>query len=175
MDKKYLEIPIASSFIRIFDAVSVPDLTVQRDIDALNDVRNLVKNDRLLSISIDFHTGVLMALDSAKQLGISTKLDVFDTKGRVSEISSIINDTTVGLYDKISIPIIISPGNIPLNIQLDKLDNIPFTITYNVTPDLVKTQKTKSYAYIILKNLKTYKKNFLLCVDQMLLKVKNIL
>ncbi|MBE9488612.1 MAG: MFS transporter [Bacteroidetes bacterium] len=41
VDKKYLEIPIASSFIRIFDAVSVPDLTVQRDINTVNDVRNL--------------------------------------------------------------------------------------------------------------------------------------
>ena len=104
-------------------AVMIPFQLNRIDFDSINDVRNLVKNDRLLSISIDFHTGVLMALDSAKQLGISTKLDVFDTKGRVSEISSIINDNDFSNYDAVIGPF--RASNFDRVASMIKRDNIP--------------------------------------------------
>jgi LysM repeat protein len=104
-------------------AVMIPFQLNRIDFDSINDVINLVKNDRLLSISIDFHTGVLMALDSAKQLGISTRLDVFDTKGRVSEISSIINDNDFSNYDAVIGPF--RASNFDRVASMIKRDNIP--------------------------------------------------
>jgi LysM repeat protein len=40
----------------------------------------LLKSDRLLRLSLDFHTGVLMAVSEAKANGISVDLQVFDTE-----------------------------------------------------------------------------------------------
>ena len=45
------------------------------------DVRKKVlKNDRVMNIALDFYSGALMAIDSAKALGISSNLYVFDTQ-----------------------------------------------------------------------------------------------
>ena len=55
-------------------------LTHKIDVDS---VQKLKKHDSyrwLLSVSLDFHAGALMAIDSAKRLGISTHLKVFDTQ-----------------------------------------------------------------------------------------------
>jgi len=82
-------------------AVMIPFQLNRINFDSINEVKSLVKYDRLLHISVDFHTGVLMALDSAKQLGISTKLDVYDTKASASEISSIISDNDFSNYDAV--------------------------------------------------------------------------
>lgn len=40
----------------------------------------LVKKNNAMNKSLDFYSGVLMALDSVKQVGISTKLNVIDTE-----------------------------------------------------------------------------------------------
>lgn len=104
-------------------AVMIPFQINRIDFDSINDVRNLVQNDRLLSISLDFHSGVLMALDSAKELGISTKLDVYDTKARVTEVSSIISDNNFSNYDAVIGPFIAT--NFDRAAEMLKRDNIP--------------------------------------------------
>lgn len=58
--------------------------------DSVYDAKRKIKNDKTLSRSLDFHSGVLMAIDSAKYLGISTKLDVYDTKNKQAETLNII-------------------------------------------------------------------------------------
>jgi len=82
-------------------AVLIPFKLNRIDMDSINDVKDLLRTDGLLNISLDFHSGVLMALDSAKQLGISTKLDVYDTEGKVSQVSSIISDNDFSNYDAV--------------------------------------------------------------------------
>ena len=82
-------------------AVMIPFQLNRINFDSINEVKNLVKDDGLLKISIDFHSGVLMALDSAKQLGISTKLDVYDTEASASKLSSIINSNDFTTYDAV--------------------------------------------------------------------------
>ena len=64
--------------------------------DSVYEAKKRIKSRRSLNVSLDFHSGVLVALDSAKQLGISTKLDVYDTKNQEYEVSNIIsrNDFT---------------------------------------------------------------------------------
>ncbi len=48
-------------------------------VDSVPNDEKIIKSDRALRISLDFHSGVLLALEAAKQQGISTDLQVFDT------------------------------------------------------------------------------------------------
>lgn len=113
-------------------AVMIPFQLNRINFDSINEVKSLVKYDRLLHISVDFHTGVLMALDSAKQLGISTKLDVYDTQASASEISSIISDNDFSNYDAVIGPFIKS--NFDRAASMLKRDHVP-TVSPLTIPD----------------------------------------
>ncbi|TWO34406.1 LysM peptidoglycan-binding domain-containing protein [Seonamhaeicola sediminis] len=88
--------------IRLVDSIS--DFTTKRiaimlpfrlnrvDFDSIAGTKRSIKSDPYLDASLDFHSGVLMAVDSLKLLGISLKIDVYDTKNEVSEVSQIINE-----------------------------------------------------------------------------------
>ncbi|NQX86029.1 MAG: LysM peptidoglycan-binding domain-containing protein [Flavobacteriaceae bacterium] len=91
--------------------------------DSIAEAKRLMQKDPYLRLALDFHTGVLMALDSAKQLGLSTKLDVFDTKARVSEVISILNDNDFSNYDAVIGPI--TSDNFEQAASMLKTDNVP--------------------------------------------------
>lgn len=74
--------------------------------DSVYDARRKLKNDKTMSRALDFHSGVLMALDSAKRLGISTKLDVYDTRGRQSETASLISNNNFISVDAVIGPLL---------------------------------------------------------------------
>ncbi|WP_373058981.1 LysM peptidoglycan-binding domain-containing protein [Zunongwangia sp. H14] len=63
--------------------------------DSIGTYKDAILNDRVLRISLDFYSGVLMAVEEAKELGISTNLRVYDTKYDTSngarEVNNIIN------------------------------------------------------------------------------------
>lgn len=82
-------------------AIMLPFRLDRIDMDSIQEVKEMLRGNDLKNISLDFHTGVLMALDSAKQLGISTKLDVFDTKARPGEVTNIINSRDFTNYDAV--------------------------------------------------------------------------
>jgi LysM repeat protein len=86
-------------------AVMLPFRLSRVDTDSVQEAKDLIKIDRRLSVSLDFHSGVLMAVDSAKQLGISTKLKVFDTEDQLSEISKILNSNDFSKYDAVIGPL----------------------------------------------------------------------
>jgi LysM repeat protein len=138
-------------------AVMIPFQLNRIDVDSINNTKKQIRNDRLLSISIDFHTGVLMALDSAKQLGISTKLDVYDTKGRVSEVSSIITDNDFSNYDAVIGPFI--ANNFDRAAQMLKRDHIPavspLTVPKNLYDNVFQTIPSDD---LLLKNIVNYVK-----------------
>ena len=73
-------------------AIMLPFKLNTVDFDSVIDAKKSIKKDRYLNASLDFHSGVLIAIDSLKQLGISLKVDVYDTKYQVSEVSKIIED-----------------------------------------------------------------------------------
>jgi LysM repeat protein len=122
-------------------AVLIPFRLNQIDFDSINRVKNLIKNDRLLKISVDFHTGVLLALDSAKQLGISTKLDVYDTEANTSKLMSILNDNDFSQYDAVIGPFRANDFDRASNIL--KRDNVPMisplTIPGNLYDNVFQT------------------------------------
>lgn len=90
-------------------AVMLPFRLHRVDLDSVAEAKDLMRNDKLLSMSLDFHSGLLMALDSAKQLGISTHLKVFDTRSQISEVTKILQENDLSVYDAIIGPI--TPSN----------------------------------------------------------------
>ena len=112
-----------SNFNKKHIAVMLPFRLHRVDLDSVREAKDQIQKDAYLSLSLDFHSGVLMALDSAKQLGISTKLDVYDTKSRVAEVSKLISDNDFSNYDAVIGPI--TADNFDRAASLLKRNSIP--------------------------------------------------
>ena len=82
-------------------ALMLPFKLDRVDTDSVALAKNAIRNDVLLSVALDFHTGVLIALDSAKQYGISTHLKVFDTQNSSAGISDILFSNDFSDYDAV--------------------------------------------------------------------------
>ncbi|WP_040251319.1 PBP1 and LysM peptidoglycan-binding domain-containing protein [Psychroserpens mesophilus] len=93
------------------------------DVDSVQEAKKMMRTNGLLSVSLDFHTGVLMALDSAKQLGISTNLKVIDTKNQIAEISKILEANDFSEYDAVIGPLM--PTSLERVASKLKRDNVP--------------------------------------------------
>lgn len=74
--------------------------------DSLDTYKNVILNERVVRISLDFYSGVLMALDKAKSLGISTNLKVYDTKQNASEVANVINTHNFSNVDAVIGPLL---------------------------------------------------------------------
>ncbi|WP_290824473.1 hypothetical protein [Flavobacterium sp.] len=48
--------------------------------DTVNTIADRLKKDKFLNMTLDFYSGAVMAIDSAKQLGISVDVSVFDSE-----------------------------------------------------------------------------------------------
>ncbi|MBD0832675.1 PBP1 and LysM peptidoglycan-binding domain-containing protein [Aestuariibaculum sediminum] len=86
-------------------AVMLPFRLNRVDYDSVADTKRSIKKDPYLNASLDFHSGVLMAIDSLKKLGISLKVDVYDTKHEISEVSRIINNNDFDNVDAVIGPL----------------------------------------------------------------------
>ena len=62
--------------------------------DTINSTLERLKKDKFLNMTLDFYSGALIAIDSAKQLGLSVDVRVFDSEETKtsSEVSSIITN-----------------------------------------------------------------------------------
>ena len=74
--------------------------------DSLPTYRSAILNERVIRISLDFYSGVLMAVDKAKDMGISTNLRVYDTDRNTSAVNSIINANNFDNVDAVIGPLI---------------------------------------------------------------------
>lgn len=91
--------------------------------DSLYDTKKQIKNDIFLSTSLDFYTGVLMAVDSLKHLGISLKLDVYDTKNQLSQVGYLLNTNDLKNADAVIGPLM--PKNLERVASDLKSKNVP--------------------------------------------------
>ena len=82
-------------------ALMMPYRLNKIDIDSIKETKDMIKNNRLLSIVLDFHVGVTMALDSAKQLGISTELKVLDTYYQAGRTRELLEANDFSDYDAV--------------------------------------------------------------------------
>ncbi|MBT8245083.1 MAG: LysM peptidoglycan-binding domain-containing protein [Winogradskyella sp.] len=149
-------------------AILMPFRLQRIDLDSVAEAKDIIKSDRILSTALDFHSGVLMALDSAKQLGISSNLKVFDTENRTSEISNITNKEDFSDYDAIIGPMMsknfdrfvseVRGNSVPVFAPLAKPSKVT-TNVYQTIPDkkileqkmvdFVKQDSTKNQVVII--------------------------
>ena len=101
----------------------LPFKTKSIDSDSLFLAREQLKRDGYINLSTDFYSGVAIAIDSAKQLGISVNLDVFDTNAKALDVKTILNEADFSKYDLILGPI--TSKNLELTAQHVLKDNIP--------------------------------------------------
>ncbi len=62
------------------------------EVDSVDLHKQQLRDERILRISLDFYSGVMMALEKAKEQGISTNLKVYDTQQDKSKIAEIIQN-----------------------------------------------------------------------------------
>lgn len=124
-------------------ALMLPFSLNKIDVDSVQETKKMIRSNGLLSVSLDFHSGVLMALDSAKQLGISTNLKVIDTRNQISEITKILETNDFSDYDAVIGPLmptnlervasnlksnqvpVVSPLTMPKNLYTNVFQTIP--------------------------------------------------
>ena len=137
-------------------ALLLPFKSKTINFDSLHKAKNQLKRDGYIDISTDFYSGVVMAIDSAKQLGISTKLDVFDTNGQPLALKTLFRQTNFSEYDVILGPL--TPQNLELTASHVQKNNVPvvspFIKTKNVHSNLFQTlpddtwMRTKMVNYV---------------------------
>ena len=104
-------------------ALMLPFSLNKIDVDSVQEAKKMIRTNGLLSVSLDFHSGVLMALDSAKRLGISTELKVLDSRNQIAEISKILKENDFSEYDAVIGPLM--PTNLDRVASELKRDNVP--------------------------------------------------
>jgi LysM repeat protein len=82
-------------------AVMLPFRLQRVDVDSTREAKRLLQTDPYLRPALDFHSGVLMALQDAKDKGISVVLDVYDTQNREAEVSNILNSNDFSQVDAV--------------------------------------------------------------------------
>ena len=122
-------------------ALLLPFKTKSIDFDSLKLAKSQLKRDGYINISTDFYAGVVTAIDSAKRLGISTELEVFDTNAEPLNLKSILLQTNFSDYDAILGPI--TNQNLELTAKYVQRDSVPvvspFVKTKSIYPNLFQT------------------------------------
>jgi len=137
-------------------ALLLPFKTKSIDFDSLDLAKSQLKRDGYINISTDFYAGVVMAIDSAKRLGISTELEVFDTNAEMLDLKTVLLQTNFSDYDAILGPI--KAQNLELTAKYVQRDSIPvispFVKTNSSYPNLFQTipdekwMRTKMVNYV---------------------------
>ena len=94
---------IAFAFIAPFNLDNI-------EIDSIEKTKIYLEKLNLSTLSLDFYSGTLMALQKAKNLGINLQVDTYDNKNSFEEIDKIANSKKIKNYDFILGPFI--PRNI---------------------------------------------------------------
>ncbi|NJY63910.1 LysM peptidoglycan-binding domain-containing protein [Salinimicrobium sp. CDJ15-81-2] len=74
--------------------------------DSSSNVAERIKNDKVMQVSLDFYSGVLMAVDSAKAMGISSKITFLDTEGNSGKVNVLLNTHNFDGVDAVIGPLV---------------------------------------------------------------------
>ena len=74
--------------------------------DSIEDTHRLLQSRNLHTLSADFYSGVLLALDTLNNYGISVKLNVYDTQNNISRVNEIVDTHDFSDTDAIIGPLI---------------------------------------------------------------------
>ena len=110
----------------------LPFNTSSIELDSIDKVEQLFKTRNLYTISLDFYSGVLYALNELQKTGVNVKLDVYDTENSFSKINDIANDIVSNKSNVIIGPII--PDNFDFISKLEVISKIPRVFPLSTNP-----------------------------------------
>ena len=96
---------------------------IRNSTDSISGKIEFIKNNRTSRIALDFYSGVLMAGEFAKDKGLSTELDIYDTEGNINKINSILTRNDFSNVDAVIGPLL--SKNVEKTAAMLKRDNIP--------------------------------------------------
>ena len=136
--------------------------------DSVSDTKKQIVSDPYLSNSLDFHSGILVALDSLKELGISLKVDVYDTKNEKNHINTLLRTHDFETVDAVIGPLlndnfelvasqlknenvpVVSPIGKNVNKYSNVFQSLPENdVLSNKMVDYVKTKKDSTHIIVI--------------------------
>ena len=100
--------------------------------DSIEEGESLFKDRNLYTITLDFYSGVLYAIEDLKELGISVNLNVFDTENSVNKVNVISSNSLVRNSDVIIGPLI--PRNFEIFSNIELIESIPKVVPLSTIP-----------------------------------------
>lgn len=148
------------------------------DTDSLQGIKQQIKGNRLLGQSIDFHTGVLMALDSAKQLGLSVNVKVYDSEANENVISNLLANNDFKTTDAVIGPFYPKPFNtMSSNLQTSNIPIFaPFSKSVDLKSNVFQTLPSDEVLYtkmVTYLDKKVLDKNLVIIADSASIATKN--
>lgn len=121
--------------------------------DTVTSTVNRLNNDKFLNMTLDFYSGALMAIDSAKQVGINMDVKIFDSNETktTSSVASIFSGNNLADADAVVGPFyqsnvektasLFAQNNVPVISPLSKDAGNPMPNLYQsiVSPTIMKT------------------------------------
>ena len=104
-------------------ALLLPFKTKSISINSSKLARKQLRRDGYINIATDFYSGAVIAIDSAKRLGISVNLDIFDTNAKAIDLRAILNQNNFSKFDAVLGPITLE--NLELTAEYFLSDSIP--------------------------------------------------
>jgi LysM repeat protein len=130
--------------------------------DSTNSTTSRLKNDKFLNMTLDFYSGALIAIDSAKALGLPIDFAIFDSKETkyTSDIANINQQNNLETADAIIGPFyqnnlettaqLVSNKNVPVISPLSKDIGNPYSNLYQTIPT-VENLKNAIFNYMSAK------------------------
>jgi len=113
-------------------ALLLPFKSKTIEYDSIEDTRRLLQSRNLHTISTDFYSGVLLAIDTLSHYGVSVKLNVFDTQNSIAKVNEIGNTHDFSKTDAIIGPLI--PSNFDYLSTKPQVRKIPKVAPLSTNP-----------------------------------------
>lgn len=121
--------------------------------DTVNSTIERLKKDKFLNMTLDFYSGALMAIDSAKVLGLQVDVEIYDSQEtkNSSNVAAIVRDNKLELADAVVGPFyqsnaettaqLLSAANVPVISPLSKDIGNPYANLFQTIPtvDVVRS------------------------------------
>lgn len=122
--------------------------------DTVNSTTERLKKDKFLNMTLDFYSGALMAIDSAKVLGLPVDVEIYDSEEtkNSSNVAAIVRDNKLELADAVVGPFyqsnaetaaqLLSASNVPVISPLSKDVGNPYANLFQTIPTVEMVRNT---------------------------------
>ena len=100
--------------------------------DSIDEVESLFEDRNLYTITLDFYSGILYAIEDLRELNVSINLNVFDTENSINKINEISSENSVKDSNVIIGPLI--PRNFEIFSNIELLESIPKVFPLSTIP-----------------------------------------